>query len=94
MLYFTSTMISSEALALYGVSRAQDWVAVDCGTTSIKCAYHVLYQRYDVFLQWKKVYHIESRSYGLDSVSIASDTTPSHRTILLTDLIAGWILIC
>ena len=33
MLYLTCTMISSVGLAHYGVSRAKDWVSVDCGTT-------------------------------------------------------------
>ena len=33
MLYLTCTMISSVDLACYGVSRAKDWVSVDCGTT-------------------------------------------------------------
>ena len=28
----TCTMISSVDLAHYGVSRAKDWVSVDCGT--------------------------------------------------------------
>ena len=32
MLYFTCTMISSVDIAHYGVSRAKDWVSVDCGT--------------------------------------------------------------
>ena len=32
MLYHTCTMISSKDLAYYGVSRAKDWVSVDCGT--------------------------------------------------------------
>ena len=32
MLYVTRTMISSVDLAHYGVSRAKDWVSVDCGT--------------------------------------------------------------
>ena len=32
MLYLTCTMISSVDLAHYGVSRAKDWVFVDCGT--------------------------------------------------------------
>ena len=32
MLYLTCTMISSVDLAHYGVSRAEDWVSVDCGT--------------------------------------------------------------
>ena len=36
MLYLTCTTISSVALALYGVSRAKDWVSVDGGTTLIK----------------------------------------------------------
>ena len=32
MLYLTCTMISSVDLAYYRVSRAKDWVSVDCGT--------------------------------------------------------------
>ena len=31
-LYLTCTMISSVDRAHYGVSRAKDWVSVDCGT--------------------------------------------------------------
>ena len=31
MLYLTCIMISSVDLAHYGVSRAKDWVSVDCG---------------------------------------------------------------
>ena len=30
MLYLTCSMISSVDLACYGVSRAKDWVSVDC----------------------------------------------------------------
>ena len=30
MLYLTCTMISNVHLAYYGVSRAKDWVSVDC----------------------------------------------------------------
>ena len=33
MLYLTCTTISTVDLAHYGVSRAKDWVSVDCGTT-------------------------------------------------------------
>ena len=32
MLYLTCTIISSVDLACYRVSRAKDWVSVDCGT--------------------------------------------------------------
>ena len=32
MLYLTCTTITSVDLAYYGVSRAKDWVSVDCGT--------------------------------------------------------------
>ena len=32
MLFLTCTTITSEYLAHYGVSRAKDWVSVDCGT--------------------------------------------------------------
>ena len=33
MLYITCNMISSVDLACYRVSRAKDWVSVDCGTS-------------------------------------------------------------
>ena len=33
MLYLTCTTITSVDLAHYGISRAKDWVSVDCGTT-------------------------------------------------------------
>ena len=32
MLYLTCITITSVDLACYGVSRAKDWVSVDCGT--------------------------------------------------------------
>ena len=34
MLYLTCTTINSVDLAHYGVSRAKDWVSVDCGINS------------------------------------------------------------
>ena len=34
MLYLTCTMISSVDLAHFGLSRAKDWLSVDCGTIS------------------------------------------------------------
>ena len=39
MLYLTCTMISSVDLAHYGVSRAKDWVSVDCVTRRLKLRY-------------------------------------------------------
>ena len=33
MLYLTCTTITSVDLAYYRVSRAKDWVSVDCGTS-------------------------------------------------------------
>ena len=36
MLYLTCTTITSVDFAHYGVSRAKDWVSVDCGTISVK----------------------------------------------------------
>ena len=36
MLYLTCTTITSVDLAHYGVSRAKDWVSVDCGTRENK----------------------------------------------------------
>ena len=41
MLYLTCTTITSVDLAHYGVSRAKDWISVDCGTSerySMVCA--------------------------------------------------------
>ena len=35
MLYLTCTTITSVDLAHYGVSRAKDWVSVDCGTNNL-----------------------------------------------------------
>ena len=34
MLYFTCTMKSSVDLAHYGLSRAKDWVSLDCGRSA------------------------------------------------------------
>ena len=34
MLYLTCTTINSVDLAHYGVSRAKDWVSVECGTNT------------------------------------------------------------
>ena len=36
MPYLTCTTITSVDLAHYGVSRAKDWVSVDCGTKAMK----------------------------------------------------------
>ena len=38
MLYLTCTTTTSVDLAHYGVSRAKDWVSVDCGTTNTERA--------------------------------------------------------
>ena len=35
MLHLTCTMISSVDFAHYRVSRAKDWVSVDCGTNTL-----------------------------------------------------------
>ena len=35
MLYLTCTTITSVDLAHYGVSRAKDWVSVDCGISTV-----------------------------------------------------------
>ena len=34
MLYLACTTITNVDLAHYGVSRAKDWVSVDCGTST------------------------------------------------------------
>ena len=39
MLYLTCTTITSVDLTHYRVSRAKDWVSVDCGTSIFKCSY-------------------------------------------------------
>ena len=36
MLYLTCTTITGVGLAYYGVSRAEDWVSVDCGTSTVE----------------------------------------------------------
>ena len=48
MLYLTCTMISSVGFAHYGVSRAKDWVSVDCGTRLI--SFHVCLFRFALAL--------------------------------------------
>ena len=42
MLYLTCTTITSVDIAHYGVSRAKDWVSLDCGTKCYNCllAFH------------------------------------------------------
>ena len=37
MLYLTCTTITCVDLAHYGVSRAKDWVSVDCGARCLEC---------------------------------------------------------
>ena len=37
MLYLTSTTITNVDLAHYGISRAKDWVSVECGTSCLDC---------------------------------------------------------
>ena len=49
MLYLTCTTITSVDLAHYGVSRAKDWVSVDCGTNPVRIA---------IFNSWSKLSHI------------------------------------
>ena len=50
MLYLTCTTITSVDLAHCGVSRAKDWVSVDCGTSIDNL---IIIQIY-LFLQKKK----------------------------------------
>ena len=40
MLYLTCTTITGIDLAHYGVSRAKDWVSVDCGTRTALIVVH------------------------------------------------------
>ena len=44
MFYLTCTMISSVDLAQYGVSRAKDWVSVDCGTIAFVSLNHKIWE--------------------------------------------------
>ena len=39
MLYLTCTILTSVDFAHYGVSRAEDWVSVDCGTNDFFVLY-------------------------------------------------------
>ena len=48
MLYLTCTMISSVDLAHFGVSRAKDWVSVDCGKNVVLCLICYRYSVCDV----------------------------------------------
>ena len=41
MLYLTCTMIASVDLTHYGVSRAKEWVSVDCGTIDFKLKFDI-----------------------------------------------------
>ena len=55
-LYLTCTTITSVDLAHYGVSRAKDWVSVDCGTISLVCidfCHLAISANYHGFLRWK-----------------------------------------
>ena len=65
MLYLTCTMISSVDLAHYGVSRAKDWVSVDCGTI---IRYLISYC--NILLQTKPL--------SLDSLVIHFHISPKH----------------
>ena len=51
MLYLTFTTITSVDLAHYGVSRAKDWVSVDCGTTAMIVVHVkvILFYFYQIF---------------------------------------------
>ena len=47
MLYLTCTTITSVDLAHYGVTRAKDWVSVDCGTS--------IYTPFNTLIGWLRV---------------------------------------
>ena len=42
IIYLTCTMIFSEDLARYGISRAEEWVSVDPGTMTFSVSLHTL----------------------------------------------------
>ena len=50
MLYLTCTTITSVDLAHNGVSRAKDWVSVDCGTIS---SLRIFFQFLSPVFQWE-----------------------------------------
>ena len=52
MLYLTCTIRSNVDLAYYGVSRAKDWVSVDCGTISVTVA-----QRLQILMEKAIIYN-------------------------------------
>ena len=64
MLYLTCTTITSVDLAHYGVSRAKDWVSVDCGTKvfivhsdlnrSVRNIFGMMSERGSIFSVWMR----------------------------------------
>ena len=60
MLCLTCTMISSVDLAHYGVSRANDWVSVDCGTIATCTAIQRNNQLEEVILE-KCIEHVNCK---------------------------------
>ena len=57
MLYLTCTTITSVDLAHYGVSRAKDWVSVDCGTNILCLCLQTIYTEIQFFYIFHSVLH-------------------------------------
>ena len=49
MLYLTCTTISSVDLAHYAISRAQDWVSVDFGTSTLTSTSSLATDLYSIY---------------------------------------------
>ena len=65
MLYLTCTTITSVDLVHCGVSRAKDWVSVDCGTSIDNL---IIIQIY-LFLQKKNLYVITRERLTFSKIS-------------------------
>ena len=73
MLYLTCTMISCVDLAYHGVSRAKDWVSVECGTIIFIYFYLNLYTKQNA--KWTAIQmivllddHSQARLFSAENV--------------------------
>ena len=71
------------------VTSVQNAAVLD-GNVFAQALFHISKAGYDRF----QVFFLHFNLDANFEQGIASDTVPSHCTILLTGLIAGWILIC
>ena len=72
MLYLTCTTITSVDLTHYGVSRAKDWVSVDCGTNEFTSVVHICIHWSLVKLLQKKL--TRGRKFMLENLGQLEET--------------------